>query len=66
MSIAIAEVIVSQAPWTPQVLADSFVTCFKRDRTEDYAGGFYDGNPSNAGLQLLSATRYANAKSKID
>ncbi|OUL33041.1 ADP-ribosylglycohydrolase [Nostoc sp. T09] len=42
MSIAIAEVIVSQAPWTPQVLADSFVTCFKRDRREGYAGGFYD------------------------
>ncbi|BAY24747.1 ADP-ribosylation/crystallin J1 [Calothrix sp. NIES-2100] len=42
MSIAIAEVIVSQAPWTPQVLADSFVNCFKRDRREGYAGGFYD------------------------
>jgi ADP-ribosylglycohydrolase len=42
MSIAIAEVIVSQAPWTPEVLADSFVTCFKRDRREGYAGGFYN------------------------
>jgi ADP-ribosyl-[dinitrogen reductase] hydrolase len=42
MSIAIAEVIVSQAPWTSEVLANSFVTCFKRDRREGYAGGFYN------------------------
>ncbi|BAY79371.1 ADP-ribosylation/crystallin J1 (plasmid) [Nostoc linckia NIES-25] len=31
MSIAIAEVIVAQAPWTAEVLAQSFVTAFKRD-----------------------------------
>ncbi|BAY93121.1 MULTISPECIES: ADP-ribosylglycohydrolase family protein [unclassified Tolypothrix] len=42
MSIAIAEVIVSGAPWTPQVLAESFVTCFKRDRRKGYASRFYD------------------------
>ncbi|MDZ7956952.1 MAG: ADP-ribosylglycohydrolase family protein [Aulosira sp. DedQUE10] len=42
MSIAIAEVIVSAEPWTPQVLAQSFVTCFKRDQREGYAGGFYN------------------------
>jgi ADP-ribosylglycohydrolase len=42
MSIAIAEVIVSQAPWTPEVLANSFVTAFKRDPREGYAGRFYD------------------------
>jgi ADP-ribosylglycohydrolase len=41
MSIAIAEIIVAQAPWTPEVLADSFVTAFKRDSREGYAGGFY-------------------------
>lgn len=41
MSIAIAEVIVAQAPWTPEVLADSFVTAFKRDPREGYAGSFY-------------------------
>ncbi|MBD2198151.1 MULTISPECIES: ADP-ribosylglycohydrolase family protein [Calothrix] len=41
MSIAIAEVIVSAAQWTPEVLAQSFVTCFKRDRREGYASGFY-------------------------
>jgi ADP-ribosyl-[dinitrogen reductase] hydrolase len=41
MSIAIAEVIVAQAPWTPQVLADSFVRAFKRDEREGYSRNFY-------------------------
>ena len=42
MSIAIAEVIVAQAPWTPKVLADSFIRAFKRDSREGYAGSFYN------------------------
>ena len=42
MSIAIAEVIVAQLPWTPEVLADSFVRAFKRDPREGYASRFYD------------------------
>ncbi len=42
MSIAIAEVIVSGEPWTPQVLADTFVEVFKRDPREGYAGRFYE------------------------
>ncbi|MBW4678604.1 MAG: ADP-ribosylglycohydrolase family protein [Microcoleus vaginatus WJT46-NPBG5] len=41
MSIAIAETIVSQQPWTPEVLAQAFVTAFKRDQREGYAGRFY-------------------------
>lgn len=41
MSIAIAEVLVSRAPWTPQVLADKFVQVFKRDQREGYARKFY-------------------------
>ncbi|MEH2067566.1 MAG: ADP-ribosylglycohydrolase family protein [Nostoc sp.] len=41
MSIAIAEVIVAQAPWTPEVLAESFVRAFKRDPREGYARNFY-------------------------
>ncbi|MBD1938432.1 ADP-ribosylglycohydrolase family protein [Microcoleus sp. FACHB-68] len=41
MSIAIAETIVSQKPWTPEVLAEAFVTAFKRDQREGYAGRFY-------------------------
>ncbi|MEH1838420.1 MAG: hypothetical protein V7L20_06565 [Nostoc sp.] len=31
MSIAIAEVIVAQAPWTAEILADDFVRVLKRD-----------------------------------
>lgn len=41
MSIAVAEAIVSGEPWTPQGLAQRFVTCFKRDPREGYAGAFY-------------------------
>ncbi|MFN6566971.1 ADP-ribosylglycohydrolase family protein [Dendronalium sp. ChiSLP03b] len=41
MSIAIAEVIVAQLQWTPEVLADSFVKTFKRDPREGYASRFY-------------------------
>jgi len=41
MSIAIAEVIVSRDKWTSEVLAESFVRCFKRDQRKGYAGGFY-------------------------
>ena len=42
MSLAIAESIVSREPWTAEVLANSFVTAFKRDPREGYAGRFYD------------------------
>lgn len=41
MSIAIAEVIVAQAPWTPEVLAESFVRAFKRDERKGYSRSFY-------------------------
>ncbi len=41
MSIAIAETILSQKPWTPETLADAFVTTFHRDRREGYASRFY-------------------------
>jgi ADP-ribosylglycohydrolase len=41
MSIAIAEVIISGAPWTTLTLASKFVAAFKRDPREGYARGFY-------------------------
>jgi ADP-ribosylglycohydrolase len=41
MSVAIAEAIVSNEPWTPERLAQRFVTAFQRDPREGYAGGFY-------------------------
>ncbi len=42
MSIAIAEAIVEGDPWTPESLAQRFVTAFKRDPREGYASRFYD------------------------
>jgi ADP-ribosyl-[dinitrogen reductase] hydrolase len=42
MSIAIAEAIAQQQPWTPEVLADKFITAFKRDPREGYASSFYE------------------------
>jgi ADP-ribosylglycohydrolase len=42
MSLAIAEVIVAGEAWTPEVLADKFVTVFKRDPHLGYASRFYD------------------------
>jgi ADP-ribosyl-[dinitrogen reductase] hydrolase len=41
MSVAVAEAIVSEEPWTPETLAQRFVTAFKRDPREGYAGRFY-------------------------
>lgn len=42
MSLAVAEAIVADEPWTPQLLADAFVAAFKRDPREGYAGRFYE------------------------
>lgn len=42
MSLAIAEAIVSEKPWTAEFLAHKFVEVFKRDPREGYATGFYD------------------------
>jgi ADP-ribosyl-[dinitrogen reductase] hydrolase len=42
MSLAIAETIVANEPWTKEVLARKFVEVFKRDSREGYAGKFYD------------------------
>lgn len=41
MSLAIAETLVAQETWTPEVLANRFVTTFKRDQREGYARRFY-------------------------
>jgi ADP-ribosylglycohydrolase len=40
MSLAIAEAIVADDPWTPAALAERFVTAFKRDPREGYAQRF--------------------------
>jgi ADP-ribosylglycohydrolase len=41
MSLALAEVLVAGALWTPEVLAAKFVEVFKRDPRPGYAGRFY-------------------------
>lgn len=40
MSIAVTEAILSDEPWTPALLADYFVTAFRRDPRKGYARGF--------------------------
>jgi ADP-ribosyl-[dinitrogen reductase] hydrolase len=42
MTLAIAELMVEGAAWTPANIAQKFVTCFKRDMREGYAGRFYE------------------------
>jgi len=41
MSVAVAEAVISDEPWTPEMLAYRFVATFKRDPREGYASGFY-------------------------
>jgi len=41
MSLAIAEAIVADDPWTLDMLAGRFIEVFKRDPREGYASGFY-------------------------
>jgi ADP-ribosylglycohydrolase len=41
MSIAVAEAILSDEPWTERLLAGRFVGAFKRDPREGYASSFY-------------------------
>ncbi|MDK1285854.1 ADP-ribosylglycohydrolase family protein [Pseudoalteromonas umbrosa] len=41
MSIALAELIVSSAPWDEYTITQKFVECFKRDQRLGYSKGFY-------------------------
>ncbi|MBP2330300.1 ADP-ribosylglycohydrolase [Kibdelosporangium banguiense] len=41
MTIAIAELMLSDRPWTPENLADAFVEAFHRDPRSGYAGRFH-------------------------
>jgi ADP-ribosylglycohydrolase len=41
MSLALAEMIVEDRPWTPLEIAGKFLEVFKRDKRKGYAGGFY-------------------------
>jgi ADP-ribosyl-[dinitrogen reductase] hydrolase len=64
MSIAIAELIVSGAEWTPLIIANHFVECFKRDERGGYAGGFQDFLQSiGSGQDFLDKIRPDSDKS---
>src|ERR1700676_3298355 len=64
MSAAIAEIIVSDAPWTPETLAQQFVTAFKRDPRGGYASGFYALlNEVSDGTEFLARIRPESDKS---
>lgn len=64
MSIAIAEAIVGDLPWTPLALAEKFVAVFKRDPREGYAARFYDFlQRISSGEEFLRAIEPASEKS---
>jgi ADP-ribosyl-[dinitrogen reductase] hydrolase len=64
MTIALAELIVSGAEWTPLNIASKFVECFKRDERTGYAGGFYDFLQSvSDGQEFLDKIRPDSDKS---
>jgi ADP-ribosyl-[dinitrogen reductase] hydrolase len=55
MSIAIAELLLGNVPWTPDNIASNFVCCFKRDPRKGYSKGFYGVlSQINTGAELLS------------
>jgi ADP-ribosyl-[dinitrogen reductase] hydrolase len=42
MSIAVAEVLLTEPPYLPAAFANAFVDCFHRDQRAGYAGSFYN------------------------
>jgi ADP-ribosylglycohydrolase len=64
MSLAIAEAMVANEPWTPEFLAQRFVDVFKRDPREGYAGSFYGFlQEVRTGTEFLHRIRPASDKS---
>ena len=64
MSIALAELILSDADWTPLNIATKFVECFHRDPREGYAGRFYQFlKDTKTGEQFLNNIRPKSDKS---
>ncbi|AOT07765.1 ADP-ribosylglycohydrolase family protein [Pseudoalteromonas luteoviolacea] len=41
MSLALAELIISSAPWDEYTITQKFIECFKRDKRLGYSKGFY-------------------------
>lgn len=64
MSLAIAELLIDNEPWTSQVIADKFVHVFKRDPRKGYSGSFYELlNAVDSGEELLALINPISDKS---
>ncbi len=64
MSLALAELILSDDEWTPLNIASKFVECFHCDRREGYAGRFYQFlKDTKTGEQFLKNIRPKSDKS---
>lgn len=64
MSLAIAETLIANDPWTPEVLASRFVKTFKRDPRQGYASRFYEFLLSvNDGKEFLAKIHNTSDKS---
>jgi len=58
MSIAIAEVLLTDPPWNSEIIASRFVACFKRDERKGYSKGFYNLlKQVNTGPELLDVIK---------
>lgn len=54
MSLAIAEFMLEDRPWTLEGVADKIIECFKRDQRSGYSGGFHNLlKSSSSGRDLL-------------
>ncbi|KZZ48020.1 crystallin J1 [Thalassolituus sp. HI0120] len=63
MSIAIAELVVSDEKWHEVNIASKFVDCFKRDPRKGYSHGFYDVlDRVDNGFELLSSLRKGSVR----
>ena len=64
MSVAVAEAVLSDEPWTPRLLAERFVRAYRRDPREGYASGFRGVlQVCRTGEELLRAVRGGSQKS---
>jgi ADP-ribosyl-[dinitrogen reductase] hydrolase len=64
MTLAVAELLVDRAEWTPLALAEKFVEVFHRDPRDGYAGGFHAFLRSvRSGREFLARIRPDSDKS---
>lgn len=65
MSLALAEHLLADDPWTPLDLANRFVATFKRDQREGYSRHFYEIlTEVNSGVELITRLAGKNQSQK--